>query len=74
MCCTNHTETNSGHNAKKLEVYRRAARIVKGLEAKSYEEQLKKLSMFILKKRRLRRDMKAVFQYIKGYHRKEHMD
>lgn len=59
-------------DANKLErAYRRATKKVKSLEANSYEEHLKKLSMFILKKWRLREDMIAVFQNLKDCYREE---
>lgn len=38
----------------------------KDLEAKSYEEELKELGMFVLKKRRLRGNTGVVFQYMKS--------
>lgn len=53
------------------QIQRRARKLITGMDHLSYEERLRELRLFNLKKRRLQADLIVTFQCMKGAYKKD---
>ena len=70
--CVQFWSPQFGKDADRLErVQRRATKMTKGMENLPCEETLKTRGLFCLQKKRLRRELLTVFQYLKGNYKED---